>query len=193
MDDIAASPTLSATSSPGGSPKGPNSPVNPFHDPLDSQSPYDDSHEQPAIMDGLSLPPRPPAKIAKGKGGLQPQRPIIMVSASSFLKPHPPKPLGLPSPRTPPPANMTGPPAPIASPVLSATPRESEELKESRWWHDYLCGCNEGKDRGGEHQVDILFCLIDYSINSSFTCYIRPAGRTHSSNTLRMDFMEHPV
>ncbi|TEB38192.1 hypothetical protein FA13DRAFT_1725839 [Coprinellus micaceus] len=27
------------------------------------------------------------------------------------------------------------------------------EAKKTRWWHEWLCGCGEGPDRGGHHQA----------------------------------------
>jgi hypothetical protein len=153
LEDVAASPTLSATTSPGGSPKGPNSPANPFHHHFDPSSPLNDSHEQQtAVMNGSSNPPTPSSAAEKGKGVSQSERPTLVASTSSFTNPPPPKPLGLPSPRTPPP-NLSSPPKPISSPTLAPITQEQEEPKESRWWHDWLCGLTEGSDRGGDNQA----------------------------------------
>ena len=153
LDNIPASPTLSATSSPGGSPKGPNSPVNPFSHPSDLGDPND---QQPALMDESSNPPTPPSQAEKRKDVSHPKRPTLTVSTSSFKNPPPPKPLGLPPPRTPPP-QITSSPLPIVSPSLAEASQELEEPKETRWWHDWCCGLTEGSDRGGDNQVDTVF------------------------------------
>lgn len=71
----------------------------------------------------------------------------------------PPQPLNLPPPRTPPPT------VPLVSspPPEGADPNKPEP--EVRWWHDWLCGCGEGKDRGGDHQV----LLRDFSSENSIS------------------------
>ncbi|KAG8213690.1 hypothetical protein J3R82DRAFT_10388 [Butyriboletus roseoflavus] len=64
----------------------------------------------------------------------------------------PPRPLGLP----PPPEDIphATPLQPTSQPVLRPPRREDpEESQEVRWWHDWLCGCGEGPDRGGDNQV----------------------------------------
>jgi len=40
-------------------------------------------------------------------------------------------------------------------PTAPSKPTESDNA-ETRWWHEWLCGCGEGKDRGGDHQVCVL-------------------------------------
>ncbi|KAF8135714.1 hypothetical protein EV363DRAFT_1321412 [Boletus edulis] len=62
----------------------------------------------------------------------------------------PPRPLGLF-----PPPHATQ-PQPTSQPVLrSPQPRrqDPEERQEVRWWHDWLCGCGENPDRGGDNQA----------------------------------------
>jgi hypothetical protein len=66
-----------------------------------------------------------------------------------------PKPLGLP---------LTGrrPPSPVRDMQNTLSSSDSlppggktldEEAETGRWWTDWLCGCREGPDRGGDHQV----------------------------------------
>lgn len=63
----------------------------------------------------------------------------------------PPQPLNLPSPGDPSSPVQT-PPCPTPSLVLSK-PYPEESSLEMRWWHDWLCGCGEGPDRGGDYQA----------------------------------------
>ncbi|KAI0812337.1 hypothetical protein BC629DRAFT_1589120 [Irpex lacteus] len=92
-----------------------------------------------------------------------PDDPAIMTEASAgtdslttptkagFRKslPHPPKPLDLPEPRSPPPRSGTPhtnqPPEPMPPPAITADVHE-EELPEKRWWTDWLCGCREREE-----------------------------------------------
>lgn len=77
--------------------------------------------------------------------------------------PPPPLPLGLPKPRTPPPRSeqdltyVTEPPDQTVAPSTVARGEDQlnpdETKKEVKWWTEWLCGCNEGPDRGGYHQV----------------------------------------
>jgi hypothetical protein len=158
MDDIEENPIFSANTSPAASPQVHNNPTNPFYHPADDLSPMGDSHEQQtAVMGESSQPPTPSAHSEKGKGASQPERPTLMASMSSFTNPPPPKPLGLPPPRTPPPPITSSPPTPIASPTLTTASQELKEPKETRWWHDWLCGLTEGSDRGGNDQVCNFF------------------------------------
>ncbi|KAH6913777.1 hypothetical protein BKA70DRAFT_1259455 [Coprinopsis sp. MPI-PUGE-AT-0042] len=71
-------------------------------------------------------------------------------TAMTTRQPPPALPLGLPPPITPPP--------PLDSPSPEPRSREEEEevagdVKPTRWWHEWLCGCGEGRDRGGDHQA----------------------------------------
>ncbi|PPQ70688.1 hypothetical protein CVT24_000170 [Panaeolus cyanescens] len=61
--------------------------------------------------------------------------------SSSSNRPPPPKPLNLPPPRTPP---------PIIPPTAEQVPTNTKPVK---WWHEWLCGCGEGPDRGGDYQA----------------------------------------
>lgn len=76
-----------------------------------------------------------------------------MLAPTPTLVP-PPQPLGLPPPLTPPPKGSRPRVAPMKAtppPTLHQEPIEPEQ--EVRWWHDWLCGCNEGPDRGGDNQA----------------------------------------
>jgi hypothetical protein len=154
MDDIEENPIFSANTSPAASPQVHNSPANPFYHPADASSPMCDSHaQQSAVMGESSQPPTPSAHSEKRKGASRPERPTLMASMSSFTNPPPPpKPLGLPPPRTPPPPNNSSPS------TLTIASQEQKQPKETRWWHDWLCGLTEGSDRGGDDQVCIFFC-----------------------------------
>ena len=72
------------------------------------------------------------------------------VNSSKAGRPPPPKPLSLPPPRTPPPIASL-------SPMSQSSPtyRDSNDHvpQDTRWWHEWLCGCGEGPDRGGDNQV----------------------------------------
>ncbi|KAJ7594786.1 hypothetical protein C8J56DRAFT_778814 [Mycena floridula] len=87
-----------------------------------------------------------PPQQDDSSSSLPPSRPMIVAANSSFSKPPPPQPLDIPPPKTPPPRLDS------KSPV-QALQSEEEEEKETRWWHDWLCGCGEGSDRGGENQA----------------------------------------
>jgi hypothetical protein len=183
MDDIEENPIFSANTSPAASPQVHNNPTNPFYHPADDLSPMGDSQEQQtAVMGESSQPPTPSAHSEKGKGASQPERPTLMASMSSFTNPPPPKPLGLPPPRTPPPPINSSPPTPIASPTLTTASQEQKEPKETRWWHDWLCGLTEGSDRGGNDQVCNFF-PSDVFIVYQICCFVsRLAGPIHLSN-----------
>ncbi|OBZ66995.1 hypothetical protein A0H81_12972 [Grifola frondosa] len=80
-----------------------------------------------------------------------------MLEAYSLPKPPPPEPLGLPPPRSPPPRTATPhanrPPEPIPRPAVTHMTEDEPEPKPTRWWTEWLCGCTEGADRGGDHQA----------------------------------------
>jgi len=149
LDDIEGSPAISPSPSP-------EPPENPFTTPGGSTISLNDPHN-PAIMtaststnpfeqeDELS-PTTPTAK-----------RPTLHPSASGSNPPPPPEPLGLPRPRTPPPRTETPhanrPPEPVAPPTIAPQQDEAEALKPTPWWTEWLCGCSEGPDRGGDHQA----------------------------------------
>jgi len=71
-----------------------------------------------------------------------------------------PAPLDLPKPRSPPPRTATPhakrPPEPFPRPdsrMSHAADEEEQDAKPVRWWTEWLCGCSEGPDRGGEVQA----------------------------------------
>ena len=122
--------------------------VNPFNHPSDSISSF---VNQPAVMDVSSNPPTFSTQIDDTKQLTAKRRSLVQ---SSSRKPPTPKPLHLPSPCTPPPPN--GQLQPTPSPSISPPPNDGEgEPRSTRWWHDWLCGCSEGDDRGGDDQVSI--------------------------------------
>lgn len=142
LRSVNASPTPSPTASESGE----NNPENPFANP---HSPFADPNEHRALMtaspEPSSLAPSTdqPTSITSG----------LLSPPSIFSRPPPPGPLGLPPPRTPPPVIDTPPPH-TSSPVPTRPLINAEENhKETRWWHDWLCGCGEGPDRGGNNQV----------------------------------------
>ncbi|KAF8919969.1 hypothetical protein CPB85DRAFT_1429441 [Mucidula mucida] len=112
-------------------PTSPNTPrtstdhQNPFEIPT---SPFSDSHQETAVMNPSS---------------------DISLPSTHPVPPGPPKPLGLPPPPidVPPKANNT--------PRMDSSRREIEEEEppKVRWWHEWLCGCGEGPDRGGHNQA----------------------------------------
>lgn len=61
---------------------------------------------------------------------------------------------------------------PTPVPAINRVAPRAEEEPEVRWWHEWLCGCGEGPDRGGDHQVggchqlaqsDVLKCILGRS------------------------------
>ncbi|KAL0956044.1 hypothetical protein HGRIS_002216 [Hohenbuehelia grisea] len=91
----------------------------------------------------------PPMLPSGGLSASGPSRPVLVASSSSFVGKHPPpQPLDLPPPRTPPP-RLDSPP----SPTQATTPERDVPEKPTRWWHEWLCGCSEGSDRGGDYQA----------------------------------------
>lgn len=111
--------------------------ADPFANPPDALSPFSDIHqlEQP---EAVQVPYENKA--------------LASVHANPPKTSHPPtpKPLSLPPPRTPPPIASL-------SPMSHSNPTyadNSEHLpQDTRWWHEWLCGCGEGPDRGGDNQV----------------------------------------
>ncbi|KAL0059300.1 hypothetical protein AAF712_013988 [Marasmius tenuissimus] len=121
---------------------------NPFVNPPESLSPFADAHQVTAVMS----PTTPPEPVNVAGGVPVPERPTLKASESSFTRPPPPQPLGLPPPRTPPP--IEEPPQPVPDPSIHHTSSRAHVVEpETRWWHEWLCGCGEGPDRGGDYQA----------------------------------------
>ncbi|THU98635.1 hypothetical protein K435DRAFT_660567 [Dendrothele bispora CBS 962.96] len=160
MDNVPNSPGFSPGPSPTPSPPDPESehnPDNPFANPRSasqSLSPFADPQQTQAVMDPSNdIPDDVAADDSTALSAPKPERPTLLARQTTFTKAPPPKPLGLPPPRTPPPPIDTPPRS--VSPLNAsrpAVPRE-EYQPEVRWWHEWLCGCGEGPDRGGDNQA----------------------------------------
>lgn len=100
-----------------------------------------------------------------------------------------PAPLDLPEPRSPPPRTATPhanrPPEPFPRPdsrMSHAAAYGEEDEKPVRWWTEWLCGCSEGPDRGGEIQVrPTVTILLKIHLLIS---HRRLAGRTLLNNSM---------
>ncbi|TFK54267.1 hypothetical protein OE88DRAFT_1171184 [Heliocybe sulcata] len=144
-----ASPALSVANSPNPSvvdfsAESQNPFTNSARIPVTPVSPFDDKFQASALMS--SVPPTPAVEDPDGAKELLPHR--------RASKPPPrPGPLNLPEPKAPPPhsgapiANRA--PEPISPLSPAPVPPQKEEEPPTRWWTDWLCGCNEG----GENQA----------------------------------------
>lgn len=133
--------------------------ADPFANPPESQSPFADSHVAKIHDSQLPSSSRLPVTSFESH--------IIPVHVP-LTRPPPPKPLNLPPPRTPPPIIDTQSPT---SPSTSIFGNQSTPKEENiRWWHDWLCGCGEGPDRGGDFQVLNHYLLPNYTpfLNNEF-------------------------
>ncbi|KAI5830018.1 hypothetical protein K523DRAFT_240756 [Schizophyllum commune Tattone D] len=116
--------------------------------------PDDDPFADPA-QTGPVMEPLAEVPDASTAAGPTPDGPVLLARRESTLRHAPtPKPLDLPLPRTPPPIHT--PPTPITP--INASSRSSPEVEDepviaTRWWHEWLCGCGEGPDRGGDQQA----------------------------------------
>ncbi|KAG6868913.1 hypothetical protein C0993_007687 [Termitomyces sp. T159_Od127] len=130
IDDLSATPTPSPSSSPTPS----------RHS--DPQNPFENTSESSPFADPSSIPEMGPSSSS----GPQTDR-----SSAKRVPPGPPMPLGLPPPRTPPPIHTA--PSPT-SPLSPSKPLDKvrEDSQETMWWHEWLCGCSEGPERGGNYQ-----------------------------------------
>ncbi|KAF8973316.1 hypothetical protein BDZ97DRAFT_1901072 [Flammula alnicola] len=115
-------------------------PSDPFANPADSLSPFSDSH-----MSEMTTPP----DTQTASSTLEPTSPRTS-GHTLHPPPPPPQPLNLPPPRTPPPIIDPASPLSSSSPTFADSNKGQEEV---RWWHDWLCGCGEGPDRGGDYQA----------------------------------------
>ncbi len=114
----------------------------------------------------------------------------------SKRQPPPPQPLDLPAPKVLPPhpdAPYTDrPPGPVAEPDLDVHERvrDVEAQKQVRqvgedhppairWWHEWLCGCGEGPDRGGDNQVRDTYSALPVLCDADCRLLAIQAGRTN--------------
>lgn len=157
LEEIAASPT--PTPSPSPTPSSPSLPSstrehipgnyeNPFENPrtpsaLVVLSPFADAHQ----VDTARMRTKPDKLESRAEGKRHSQLPP------------PPMPLDLPRPKTPPPIAISTPPYLIDPPRTTHHPKE-DDTKSTRWWHEWLCGCGEGPDRGGDSQACLNFFLF---------------------------------
>ncbi|OAX39573.1 hypothetical protein K503DRAFT_769366, partial [Rhizopogon vinicolor AM-OR11-026] len=129
---------------------------NPFihpseRDPSSQSSPFDDSKEQSSVMTEISGPPSPCSPDAFDSK-MPSAQPTVLQRTSTLVPP--PQPLGLPRPLTPPPKEPGPRVTPMkATPTPTLHPEAIEPEQQVRWWHDWLCGCSEGPDRGGDFQA----------------------------------------
>jgi len=124
----------------------------PFADPDDnSSSRHEIPHDGIAPSDGVIMDPvpTPPASSADI------HHPHLSSSSNSTTpmsqQPGPPLPLRLPPPKTPPPASTPSPQNTVVD-----NPEQEVEFDEpgkGKWWTEWLCGCSEGADRGGDNQA----------------------------------------
>ncbi|KIY74261.1 hypothetical protein CYLTODRAFT_405925 [Cylindrobasidium torrendii FP15055 ss-10] len=131
----------------GSVPTSPRTPHSGESDPFNPEvtSPFSDSHQ---MQDAAIMQATPDPTQSTSRNGQQ----------------GPPRPLGLPEPKTPPPPIDTPPSArapPHIDPAASSRPEE-EEPKKVKWWHDWLCGCRES---GGD-QVCLLCTASTIFISS---------------------------
>jgi hypothetical protein len=110
--------------------------ADPFANPPDSLSPFSDAEQPEAI-------PVP----------YENDTPFSVKFHTHLPKashPPPPKPLSLPPPRIPPPIASL---APTSQSDPTFGDNNEHIPQDTRWWHEWLCGCGEGPDRGGDNQV----------------------------------------
>lgn len=187
LDDIVASPLHSAPPSPSPSPSpGPS----PNQHPVTGPSPYArDPFADPlpgGSASSLFVNALPTAEIDPASTAVELQTPTSAAApliTSPPAVPHSgkrfsvkvgaPAPLDLPEPRSPPPRTATPhakrPPEPFPRPDsrMERTAEEEEEAKPVRWWTEWLCGCSEGPDRGGEVQVRSITASLAPRLASS--------------------------
>jgi len=120
---------------------------NPF-EPPDTATPLNTNWSTTAAVMTPSSPPDNTSPFADSAS--VPSKPTLEASASFTHEPPPaPMPLGLPPPKTPPPRIPS--PGEINEDGRGHHPTASG--KEHRWWTEWLCGCREGEDRGGDDQA----------------------------------------
>lgn len=169
LDDIVASPSPSAPPSPSPSP-GPGPYArradDPFSDPLPgSSSSLFVNAQSAAEIDAASVSSASAVELQTPTHAAPFLSPPLAVSHSgnrlSAKAVNAPAPLDLPKPRSPPPRTATPhakrPPEPFPRPdsrmLRTTADEEVDGAKPVRWWTEWLCGCSEGSDRGGEVQA----------------------------------------
>ena len=184
-------------------------PENPFETPSASRTSLNIADNPAIMTESDSAPAELTAPLTGKKHLEVPKRPTLEASSSfaeaeangavkrtqSKRQPPPPKPLDLPAPKAPPPhpdAPQTDrPPEPVAEPDLEAheRARDVEALRQAkqveedrppiRWWHEWLCGCGEGPDRGGDNQVRGTYTILLVLYGTDRRLLQIQAGRTN--------------
>ncbi|KAF5389438.1 hypothetical protein D9757_004299 [Collybiopsis confluens] len=163
LDNLVTTPGPSPSPSPAPSPRRPDmeeDPQNPFVNP--SVSPFADSQQITAVMspsDHPSTDPEPTTVLTS-----TPEPPTLLAKSLSFSRPPPPRPLNLPPPKSPPPP-VDIPPRAISPLTTTSQPRPHQEPeKETRWWHEWLCGCGEDREADNQVGVDSSFAVQRSSV-----------------------------
>ncbi|KAL4074117.1 hypothetical protein J3A83DRAFT_4091943 [Scleroderma citrinum] len=119
--------------------RGTSDPVNPFIHPSETRLSLSSPHSPFADSKQLADTPKSnsPSHGERRGQSANPLRTSIPVTPPS-------------GPSNPPIQNALQPTPP---PVISSSIPKPEEHKAVRWWHEWLCGCGEGPDRGGDHQA----------------------------------------
>ena len=140
LRDINASPTPSTSRS--DSEDGHT--ANPFANPPDALSPFSDAHQ-------LVHPEAIPVSYEN-------ETPVSVYTnpPKTSHPPPPPKSLSLP------------PPVAIMTPISQSSPTYGDSEQDTRWWHEWLCRCGEGPDRGGDNQVRALVTFGEMWPDCSF-------------------------
>lgn len=154
LDDLVSSP-LSApqsrcnTPTPGTGPYAHDT-TNPFSDPPPGSTSSLFVNAQPITLDIGTFPEHEESDSATASSQHTPKKKKSRIINA-------PAPLDLPEPRSPPPLaaspHATRPPEPFPRPESSMPVHEDEDETPVPWWTEWLCGCSEGPDRGGESQA----------------------------------------
>lgn len=125
---------------------------NPFADPDEGSIKIAESRQDgitpndAAIMDPVSTPPATDSNAFGLKLSSSSSPPLV----TRTQQPGAPQPLRLPPPKTPPPGSESSRTSVSNTPELSC---DEEQPVKGKWWTEWLCGCSEGPDRGGDNQV----------------------------------------
>ncbi|KIY44358.1 hypothetical protein FISHEDRAFT_61899 [Fistulina hepatica ATCC 64428] len=95
-----------------------------------TDDPFSDAHSLPSLMQS-------PVELN-----------TLDVSENSLLSPSVSSPVSTPLSMP-----IDEPPPPTSPPRLQHTPDIEPEEKPVPWWHEWLCGCSEDADRGGDRQA----------------------------------------